>query len=163
MRRTVMLAMTILVLGMMSALGVEARAETSVTAAGEGPFPPGVSYLGVPLSSLTVGSGLSVSGTWALGQFQTTLVGLTVAGPREITIEGLASSSVPSGPNAAIFSGTCTVDPGDGTPPVSGVPFTVVLGANPDGTGSLALTLGATSLPSAAVNEGYVTIRPLEE
>jgi len=163
MRRTMMLAVATLVLGMVWAPGVWAQVETSVTAAGEGPFPQGASYLGVPLSSLTIGSGLSVAGTWALGQFQTTLVGGTVAGPREITVEGLARSSVPSGPNTAVFSGTCTVDPGDGTPPVSGVPFTAALGANPDGTGSLALTLGVTSLPAAAVNEGYVTIRPLEE
>lgn len=162
MKRSVTLAVTFLALAMMWPPGVKAQAETSVTAAGAGPLPEGASYLGVPLNSLTVGTGLSVAGTWALGQFQTTLVGTTVAGVREITVEGLASSSVASGPDTAIFSGTCTVDPGDGTPPVPGVPFTVALGANPDGTGSLALTLGAARLPAASVNEGYVTIGPLE-
>jgi len=30
---------------------------------------------------------------------------------------------------------------------------------NPDGTGSLGLQLGLTSLPAAAVNDGYMTIK----
>ena len=139
---------------------VQAQTETSVTGAGEGIFPAGASYLGVPLNSLTLGMGLWVAGSSALGQLQTSLIGVTPLGAREIVVEGLASTSVPSGLHTAIFSGTCTVDPGDGTPPLMGVPFTASVAANTDGSGSLALTLGATSLPAAAINEGYVTVRP---
>src|SRR5437762_13425536 len=110
MRRIAMLAVAIVVAATLWPAPVAAQTETSVTAAGGGPFPAGASYLGVPLNSLTVGTGLSVAGTWALGQFQTTLIGATPLGAREIVVEGLASSSVPSGANTAIFSGSCTVD-----------------------------------------------------
>ena len=40
-----------------------------------------------------------------------------------------------------------------------GVPFTVVVATNPDGAGSLALTLGTTTLPAATVGEGFMTIQ----
>jgi hypothetical protein len=163
MRRMVMLTAAMLVVAILWPAPVGAQTETSVTGAGEGTFPAGASYLGVPLSSLTLGMGLTVAGSSALGQLQTTLVGVTPLGPREIQVEGVANSSVPSGTSTAVFSGTCTVDPGDGTVQLQGVPFTVAVATNPDGTGSLALTLGATSLPAAAVNEGYMTIRLLDE
>jgi hypothetical protein len=159
----VMTAVAALALATVSAAPAHAQAETSVTGASAGNFGPGVSYLGVSLSSLNVGMGLSVAGTWGLGQFQATLIGASPLGPREIMVDGRAASSVPSAAGTALFSGACTVDPGDGTPPVSGVPFTVAVTANPDGTGTLALTLGATSLPAAALNEGYLTIRLLDQ
>ena len=162
MKRILMSTMALALATMLWPAPAGAQIETSVTGAGGGPFPAGAAYLGVQLNSLTIGMGLSVAGTWALGQFQASLLGVTPLGPREIVVEGLANASVPSGANTAVFSGTCTVDPGDGTPPLSGVPFSVAVGANPNGTGSLALTLAATSLPAAAVNEGYVTIRLLE-
>jgi hypothetical protein len=138
----------------------DAQTETAVTGAGAGIFPAGASYLGVPLNALELGMGLNVANSWALGQFQTTLIGTSALGlEQDILVEGIASSSVPSGPGTAIFSGRCTVNMGDGTPPVSGVPFTATVAANADGTGSLALTLGATNLPAATVNEGYVTVK----
>ena len=159
MRRTVILSAALLAV-MSWAAPAAAQDETFVTGAGAGLFPPGVTYLGLPLSGLQLGMGLGVAGNWAAGQFETTLSGTSPLGDeRDILIEGLVSSSVPSGPNTAIASGTCTVDPGDGTPPLTGVPFTVAVAANADGTGSLALTLGATSLPAAAVGEGYMTIQ----
>jgi len=163
MRRILMLTTAALVVASLWASPVTAQTETSVTGAGEGVYPEGVSYLGVALNLLTVGMGLSVADTWALGQFQTTLIGVTSAGVREIVVEGLANASVPSGPNTAVFSGTCTVDPGDGAPPVAGIPFSAAVAANPNGTGTLALNLGGTSLPAAAINQGYVTVRLLEE
>jgi hypothetical protein len=160
MRRLVMLPAAMLVMAILWPAPVDAQTETSVTGAGAGVFPPGASYLGVPLNGLELGMGLTVASSWALGQFQTTLIGVSALGlEQEILVEGIASSSVPSGPNTAIFAGTCTVDMGVGTPPVSGVPFTAAVAANADGTGSLALTLGATNLPTAAVNEGYVTVK----
>jgi len=161
MRRMVMTAA--LIVAILGAALVGAETETSVTGAGEGPFPAGASYLGVSMNSLTLGMGLSVAGTWGLGQLQVSLLGATPAGPREIQVEGVANASVPAGANTAIFTGNCTVDPGDGTPPVAGVPFSAAVAANPDGTGTLALNLGGTSLPAAAISEGYVTVRLLEE
>jgi len=161
MRRSVTTAAVALALGLLWAPAARAQAETSVTGAGAGTYGPGATYLGVALNALDLGMGLSVAGSWALGQLEVTLIGTSPLGPRLITVEGLATASVPSAPGAAVFSGTCRVDPGDGTPPLSGVPFSAAVAANPDGTGTLALTLGATSLPAAAVNEGYLTIRLL--
>lgn len=163
MRRILMWAAATALAALLCPAAVNADAETSVTGAGEGVFPAGASYLGVTLNSLTLGMGLGVSGTWGVGQLQTTLIGVTPLGPRRIQVEGLVSGSVPSGAGTAVVSGTCTVDPGDGSLPLEGVPFTVAVAANPDGSGTLALTLGATNLPAAAVNEGYMTIRLLDE
>jgi hypothetical protein len=160
MRRLAMLLAAVLVTAILWPAPVDAQTETSVTGAAEGIFPPDASYLGVPLNGLTLGMGLSVAGGWALGQFQTTLVGVSALGlEQDIQVEGHATSSVPSEPHTAIFSGTCTVELGDGTPPVPDVPFTVVVAVNAEGTGSLTLTLGTTSLPAVTVNEGSMTIR----
>jgi len=160
MRRRVMLLAAALVMAILWPAPVGAQTETLVTGAGEGNFPPDASYLGVPLNGLTLGMGLSVAGGWAIGQFQSTLVGVSAFGlEQDIQIEGHATSSVPSEPNTAIFSGTCTVELGDGTPPVPNVPFRVVVAVNAEGTGSLTLTLGTTSLPAVTVNEGSMTIR----
>jgi hypothetical protein len=160
MKRLAMLPAAVLVTAILWPAPVDAQTEASVTGAAEGIFPPGASYLGVSLNGLTLGMGLSVAGNWASGQFQTTLVGVSAFGlEQDIQVEGHASSSVPSEPNTAIFSGTCTVELGDGTPPVPGVPFTVAVATNAEGTGSLTLTLGGTNLPAATVNEGNMRIR----
>jgi hypothetical protein len=160
MKRLAILPAAMLVVAILWPAPVDAQTETSVTGAGAGIFPPGASYLEVPLNALTLGMGLSVAGGWAAGQFQATLIGVSDLGlERDIEVEGIATSSVPSEPGTAIFAGTCTVDAGDGTPPLPGVPFTVTVVTNEEGTGSLTLTLGGTNLPAATVNEGHMTIR----
>jgi hypothetical protein len=159
-RRLAMMLAAALVMAVLWPAPVDAQTETSVTGAGEGIFPPNASYLGVPLNGLTLGMGLSVTGGWAIGQFQTTLIGVSDLGvEREIQVEGIATSSAPSEPGTAIFAGTCTVDAGDGTPPLPGVPFTVAVATNADGTGILTLTLGTTDLPAATINGGYITVQ----
>ena len=134
---------------------------TMVTGAGGGIFPPGASLNGVSLEGLKFGKGLTVASAGsAQGQFQTTLIGVSVLGlKRYIQVEGKANSGFSGAPNTAIFSGKCMVDLGDGTPPLPDVPFTVVVATNSEGTGSLTLTLGATNLPAAMVNEGHMTIK----
>jgi hypothetical protein len=137
-----------------------AAQETSVTGAGAGVFPEGALYLGLPLSSLSLGIGLGVAGTWSAGQFQVTLTGTNGLGEEQnIVVEGQATASTPSAPGTASFSGTSTVDPGDGTPPLPGVPFVALVVANPDGTGSLTLNLGETNFPAATIDEGYLTVQ----
>lgn len=137
-----------------------AQTETSVTIAGAGAFPTGAVYLGLPLNTLSLGVGLGVAGTWAAGQFQVTLTGTDVLGhERNIVVNGRATAAAPSAPGTATFSGTAIVDPGDGTPPVPGVPFAAVVVPGADGTGSLTLSLGGTNLPAAAIDEGYVTVQ----
>jgi hypothetical protein len=159
MRRLRLLTMAmILVAGLWPAPG--AAQEISVTGAGAGVFPEDALYLGLPLSSLSLGMGLGVSGPSAAGEFQVTLTGTNAFGEEQnIVVEGQATGSTPSAPGTASFSGTGTVDPGDGTPLLPGVPFVALVVANPDGTGSLTLDLGGTNLPAATIDEGYLTIQ----
>ena len=156
MRRLALLSAAFVVTAILAPAPAGAQTETFVTGAGEGLYPEGTSYLGVPLKELEVGMGLGVSGNWGLGQFQATLVGIIEG--QEIVLEGLVNSSAPSAPNSALFAGTCTVDPGDGTPPLAGVPFTALVAANPDGSGSVTLNLGGTNLPAVPINDGYLTV-----
>ena len=128
-----------------------------VSGAGEGVFPTGATYLGVPLKGLDLGMGLGVAGNQGAGQFQVTLN--SISAQQDILVQGVVSSSLPSGPNTAVFSGTSTVDPGNGALVLPGVPFMAAVVANPDGTGTLTLNLGGTKLPAVAINEGYVTVQ----
>ena len=137
-----------------------AEDEISVTAAGAGTFPQGALLLGLPLQSLSLGIGLGLTTNWALGQFQVTLTGtMPVTGERSIVVDGRANAGAPSAPGTAAFSGTATVDPGNGTPLLVGVPFAALLVPNPDGTGALTISIAGTNLPAATINEGNVTVR----
>ena len=55
---------------------------------------------------------------------------------------------------SATFSGTATVDMGDGALPLPGVPFTVTASA-----ASLGLILNAVALPTATVTAGSITLK----
>jgi hypothetical protein len=91
----------------------------------------------------------------ATGQFQAVLLGSSLLGtPQNITVEGEVSSGSVPAEGSATFSGTATVDMGDGTLPLAGVPFTVTVSA-----GSLGLILNAVALPTATVTAGSITIK----
>lgn len=140
---------------LMAPAPVAAQDVAGVTGAAEGIFPAGAIFNGVPLSGLTLGQGvfLARDGS-ATGQFQTVLLGTSLLGaPQEVTVEGEVRAGFVGGDGSATFSGTATVDMGDGTLPLPGVPFTVTASA-----GSVALTLGATALPTATVTAGSITI-----
>lgn len=160
MKRLEMLSVAVLLVGILLPAPANAQTETTVTGAGAGIFPPGASFNGVPLSALKLGTGLTIASSGsAEGQFQTTLIGISALGlEQSIQVEGKAgagSSSV----DTASFWGQCTVDMGDGTPPLPNVPFTAIVATNANGTGSLTLTLATTNLPVATVNEGSMTIK----
>ena len=160
MRRVHLLPIALIAVAILLPAPAAAQTETSVTIAGAGAFPAGAVYLGLPLRSLSLGVGLGMAGTWSSGQFQVTLTGTDVLGQeRNIVVNGRATAAAPSAPGTATFSGTAIVDPGDGTPPVPGVPFAAVVVPGADGTGSLTLSLGGTNLPAAAIDEGYVTVQ----
>lgn len=140
---------------LMAPAPVAAQDAAGVTGAVEGIFPAGAIFNGVPLSGLTLGQGvfLARDGS-AAGQFQAVLLDTSLPGaPQEVTVEGEARAGIVGGVGTATFSGIATVDMGDGTPPLPGVPFTVTASA-----GSVALTLGATALPTATVTAGSITI-----
>jgi hypothetical protein len=138
------------------ALAPAAVQDTGVTGAAEAAFPSGATFNGVPLSGLTLGQGviIALDGS-ATGQFQAVLQGTSLLGtPQSVTVEGEVSNGSVGGDGSATFSGIATVDMGDGTPALSGVPFTVTAS-----TGSLALILNAVALPTATLTAGSITVQ----
>jgi len=73
--------------------------------------------------------------------------------PQNINVEGSASSGSRNADGSVTFAGVSTVDMGDGTVPLSGVPFSVTVTPQ-----ALALTLGLSALPSATVTAGRIKI-----
>lgn len=141
----------------------QAQSQTTVTGAGGGAFPVGAAFKGVSLSALTFGMGvveLPGDGT-ANGAFESTLVGTTSTTgiARSIVVVGNPTSGSGQAGGPATYTGTCTVNPGDGTPPLTGVPFTVSVATLPSGKWGLTLTLGDTSLPAAAVTTGRISVK----
>src|SRR5207245_4478432 len=134
---------------------VAAEDVAGVTGAGEAIFSGGATLGGLSLSGLTLGQGvfLAQDGS-ATSQFQAVLYGTSLLGARqEVAVEGEVRNGFAVGLGSATFSGTATVDMGDGTPPLPGVPFTVTAS-----TGGLSLILGGTALPTATLTAGSITI-----
>jgi hypothetical protein len=128
-----------------------------VTGAGQANFPAGTLFSGVPISGLNFGIGVLIytDGT-ATGQFQTTLVGTSIVSglEQDIEVEGDATAGVLNADGSRTFSGSVTVDMGDGTPPVANVPFTITATAT-----SLLLSLGSTNFPSTTLTDGSITLQ----
>jgi hypothetical protein len=140
-----------------------AQSNTSATAAAEGSYPAGTTFNGVPITGLTIGSGalLAADGT-AQGHFGIELLGPTVLGVQQIiSVEATASSGSSAAANVATISGTCSIDMGNGTPPLIGVPFVVTITTNAQSLGSVGLVLGATALPTATIGDGTMAITSL--
>ena len=141
---------------LMAPLPIAAQDAAGVTGAAEATFPSGASFNGLPLSGLTLGQGvvIAVDGS-ATGQFQAVLMGTSLLGaPQNVTVEGEVSNGSVAVGGSATFSGTATVDMGDGSLPLVGVPFTVTAA-----TGSLGLILNAVALPTATVTAGSITVK----
>jgi hypothetical protein len=136
-----------------------AQSQTTVTGAGAGTLPAGASFNGVSLSGLRFGMGVSTAskGT-ASGDFESTLLGTAAGQSRTITVVGKPSSGSVAGASTATFSGLCVINMGDGTPPLTGVPFTATAVAGVGATERLTLSLGSTSLPTATGSDGRITV-----
>ena len=133
-----------------------AAQDAGVTGAAEAAFPNGAAFNGVSLKGLTLGQGLFIGPDGsATGQFQAVLLGTSLLGAAQnITVEGEVGGGSVAADGSATFSGTATVDMGDGTLPLPGVPFAVTVSA-----GSLGLILNAVALPTATVTAGSITIK----
>ena len=138
-----------------------AQSQMAVTGAGGGVFPAGAVFNGISLSTLSFGVGVELPGDGtANGASEITLVGTSATGiARSIVIVGDPTSGSGQVGGPVTYSGLCSVDPGDGTPALNGVPFTVTMATLPNGNWGLTLTLGATRLPAAPVNTGSVTVK----
>jgi hypothetical protein len=133
-----------------------AQDATGVTGAAEATFPDGAAFNGIPLKGLTLGQGMFIAPDGsATGQFQAVLLGTSPLGTAQnITVEGEVRGGSVAADGSATFSGTATVDMGDGTLPLPGVPFSVTVSA-----GSLALILNAVALPTATLSAGSITVK----
>lgn len=141
--------------GLMTPAPVAAQ-DAGVTGAAEAAFPNGTAFNGVPLKGLTLGQGMFIAQDGsAAGQFQAVLLGTSLLGtPQNVTVEGEVRGGSVGADGSATFRGTATVDMGDGTLPLAGVPFAVTVSA-----GSLGLILNAVALPTATVTAGSITIK----
>ncbi len=125
------------------------------TGAGRATFSQVASLGAVAVSSLDFGTGMFIepdgSGS---GVFSAVINGQSVLGQaQQIRIDGevLRGALMPDG--RAYFSGTATVNLGDGTPPLSRVPFSVTTTAN-----SMRLAIDSTTLPAAQLAGGIFNI-----
>jgi hypothetical protein len=129
--------------------------EGAMTGAGRATFAPGAAFAGVALSGVNFGAGVFVeSDGSASGTFGALLAGRSILGqPRQITVDGnVLQGSLADG--QASISGIATINLGDGTPALPGVPFTLTTTAE-----GLRLTLGATALPVAQLSSGAVVVQ----
>ena len=133
-----------------------AQRETVATGAGEGIFPSGAALNGILLNGLQFGKGVDIPGdSSATGDLQALLLGTSLLGqPQNINVVGRASSGLVNPDGTATFSGLSTVDMGNGTPPLTGVPFSVTAT-----TQGLQLILGNTPLPMSTLTAGSITIQ----
>jgi len=161
MKRLGILPVTMLLLAILASVSLRAQSGFTVTAAAGGIYPPATTFNGVRLDGLRFGTGVTIASAGsAEGQFQATLLGTSLLGlSQNIQIEGKASRGSSAAAGIATFSGTCTLDMGDGTLPLPGIPFTAVVATNADDKGTLTLSLGTTNLPAATVNEGSMKIK----
>ena len=148
------LAIVLGAVGIATPLGIAEIEDVSVTAATEGVFPLGAALGPVALDHIELGTGVFISSDGsASGVFHASLLGALLGHRQEITVEGDVHEGAGAPGGQASFSGEASVDLGDGTPPVSGVPFSVT--AN---SGGLVLSLGTTTLPAATLPDGALTI-----
>src|SRR2546421_3586217 len=145
------------ILGLASLLApaqASAQDAAGVTGAAEATLPDGATFNGIPLRGLTLGQGLFIAQDGsATGQVQAVLLGSSLLGAAQnITVEGEVSGGSVGADGSATFTGTATVDMGDGTLPLPGVPFTVTASA-----GGLGVVLHAGGLATADGNAGRLT------
>jgi hypothetical protein len=136
-------------------LRVVAGTETQVSAAAEGVFPSGAGFSGISLEGSTFAIGIVVrSDGSAVGGFQTVLFGTSLLGDSQsIALEGSVERGSADAAGSVSFSGTATLDLGDGSPPTD-VPFSAIAT-----TSGLKLTIGATELPTQTLGAGSIFIR----
>ncbi|HET8948774.1 MAG TPA: hypothetical protein VFQ07_17480, partial [Candidatus Polarisedimenticolia bacterium] len=136
-----------------------AQSSTRVVSAGSGAFSGAPVYLGVKLETVTFGIGgdIHAAGGTADGDVSFSMKGVAVNGgaPREITLEMKIASGSVSASGVAV-SGQGTVDPGDGSPVQTNIPFSLSVAPNSDQKGTLAMTVGGTGLNTAVVMSGGV-------
>jgi len=128
--------------------------ERSVTGAATGLFAAGAELGAVALQGIEMGTGVFIEADGsASGTFYAGLQGSSLGLPREITVEGNVSEGSVAPDGRATFSGTASLDLGDGSPPLPNITFSVTVGAD-----GVVLAIDSTTLPAAGLTAGAVTI-----
>lgn len=137
-----------------------AQTSTPLVGAGDGAFSGAASFGGVPLTGMRFGMGVDVAEDGSAdGTVETTLLGMSVLGHLQvITVEATIIAGHISASGVANVSGVSAVDMGDGSAPVTGVPFSLAVTPNASGQGSLVLVVDTTALPAVVVLQGGVTL-----
>lgn len=147
-----------------SAAAQTAPADTATTAAAVANYDAGTTFNGVPISGLDIAIGALVAGdgSTADGQILIELYGPNLpTGQQVITIKATVTGGSRAASNVSVVNGTATVDMGDGTAPLAGVPVTATIATDANNQGTVGLVIGATTLPTTAVNGGTMTVEDL--
>jgi len=162
--KTTAILLTVMLAVAGSAFAQTAPPDTSVTAAAEGSYPAGTLYNGVPLQGFTIANGAIIAGdgSAADGAIGISLMAVpTPLGQQVINIDAKVTGGSSAGAIATV-SGTCTVNMGNGTAPITGVPFVATISANADGTGTVGLVLSGVALPTAATSDGTLNVAAMQ-
>src|SRR5688500_11823580 len=110
-----------ILLGLVAITTASVRAEAderSVTGAAKGLFAAGAELGAVALHGIEMSAGVFIEADGsASGTFHAALQGSVLGSPQEITVEGNVSEGSVGADGRATFSGTASLDLGDGAPP----------------------------------------------
>ena len=105
--------------------------DRSVTAAASGLFAAGAELGPVALQGVQIATGVFIEADGsASGTFHAVLQGTSLGNAREITVEGNVTGGSVDADGRATFSGSASLDLGDGAPPLANVAFTVTAGSD---------------------------------
>jgi hypothetical protein len=146
-----------IVLGFVTLTAGDVRANgdaRSVAGAAGGQFAAGAELGPVSFDAIQIGTGVFIEADGsASGTFHAVLSGTSLGLAREVTVEGNVNAGTIAFDGGALFSGTASLDLGDGAPPLPNIAFSVSMG--PDSVG---LVIDSVPLPAAAITAGVVVI-----
>jgi hypothetical protein len=138
---------------------IQIRADPGVTgeeifsAAAAGVFTATPNFNGVELAGGIYGIGIRRASDSAYGDLHVEYTGISTIGLYQIISVDAWITSATNVAGTVTLSGTCTLDMGDGPPPVGGLSFTATL----TGTG-LSVTVNGTSIPALPKTDGFTVI-----
>jgi hypothetical protein len=134
-------------------VGADSDARSVAGAAG-GQFAAGAELGPVSLDGIQIGTGVFIEADGsASGTFHAVLSGTSLGFSREVTVEGNVSAGAVAFDGGASFSGTASLDLGDGAPPLTNIAFSVSMGSE-----SVGLVIDSVPLPAAAITTGVIAI-----
>jgi hypothetical protein len=151
----ILLSLGLLALAYIPNSTIAAGESGTVTAAARCSVANGAAFHSVALTAIDLGTGVFIEPDGsATGPFSAVLMGNSLLGQeRKITIDGKALQGAIAPNGRAYFSGVATMDLGNGTPPIAGVPFSVTATAD-----SLSLSIESIALPTMHVTAGTLSV-----